>query len=272
MGSAYDQYKKDGLYIVKGLLPLEAIQGTISCINKSVAAQVQACGGEAYGDIFKNLQTLLRIDVARYKKVVGAVWRMQAVYSLAHHSCIIGFLQQEFGWANLFVPGGQVVHIMAEELRIPNGYFGLVPHQDFPSVQASLNGAIVWLPLVNVDKDNYPMEVIPGSHVRGLAPMINHGSSTWEVDPSWYDARQFVPVEVDPGDVVLMSMFTIHRSSERGTPGRLRLAVSTRFDDGNEPTFVDRAYPSAFVRTVHREQYVKDFPSRELVEKTFAPC
>ncbi len=270
MISAYNQYKRDGFYIAKGVLPAEAIDDTLKSINRAMASQVRECGREAHPELFENLKTLLQVDVERYKKVVGAVWRMQAIYSLAHHDGITGFLSREFGWSDLFVPGGQVLHIMAEELKIPNGYFGLVPHQDFPSVQGSLNGAVIWFPLMNVDKDNYPMEVLPYSHLRGLAPMVSHGASTWEVTPDWYDPKEFIPLEMDAGDVVFMSMFTIHRTSIHGLPGRLRLSISTRFDDGNEPSFVKRAYPTAYIRTVHREQYIKDFPTVDLVEKIFS--
>jgi hypothetical protein len=52
---------------------------------------------------------------------------------------------------------------MAHQLKIPGGNFGLVPHQDFPSVQGSLHGALVWLPLVKVDRDNFPLEVNQGA-------------------------------------------------------------------------------------------------------------
>jgi ectoine hydroxylase-related dioxygenase (phytanoyl-CoA dioxygenase family) len=158
---------------------------------------------------------------------------------------------------------------MADALKIPNGYFGLVPHQDFPSVQGSVDGVVVWLPLVKVDKDNYPLEVIPGSHLRGLAPMISHGDSTSEVDPNWFDASHFTPAEVDVGDVIFMSMFTVHRSSTRGSPNRCRLAVSTRFDNADEASFIERAYPTAYVRSVRREQYLENFPPMDLIEKTF---
>lgn len=270
MASPYDEYKKNGFYVAKGQIDPQIIRSTLDSLNKSVAAQITACGGAECGDdIFDNLKTLFRSDLDRYKKLVGALWRKEAVFALMHNKRIIEFLREEFGWDDLFVPGGQVVHIMAEALRIPNGYFGLVPHQDFPSVQGSLNGAVVWLPLVKVDKDNYPLEVIPRSHLRGLASMVDHGSSTWEVEASWYDESHFVPAEVDVGDVIFMSMFTIHRSSKFGAPDRCRIAVSTRFDDANETSFIKRAYPSAYIRSVRREQYEENFPSIDLIGKTF---
>jgi hypothetical protein len=66
-----------------------------------------------------------------------------------------------------------------------------------------------------------------------------------------------------------MSVFTIHRSSLQGKLGNCRLAVSTRFDNGDEPTFVDRGYPTAYVRSVARDQYYPGFPSQQQVDAVF---
>lgn len=264
-------YKTDGFYVAKGLLNYNLITQILKSINKTLTDQLRAASHpEEISDTFHGLKTLHQLDIERYKKVAGALWRKEAVYRLMHDSCITNFLIEKFGWKELFVPGGQVVHIMANELKIPNGYFGLVPHQDFPSVQGSLDGVVVWLPLVDVDKDNFPLEVIPGSHKFGLAPMIGTGTSTWEVDSNWYDEKQFIPVEVEVGDVVFMSMFTLHRSSTNGMDGRYRIAISTRFDNADEPTFIDRAYPTAYIRSVHREQFLEGFPDPALVAKTFS--
>jgi|ACXJ01.1.fsa_nt_gi ectoine hydroxylase-related dioxygenase (phytanoyl-CoA dioxygenase family) len=272
MSKAYNEFKKNGYYVAKGLINPTIIKNTIDSLNKTVMSQVNLISGSKdsdKNDIFTNLKKLFKGDINRYKKIVGELWRKESVYSLTNSTSITEFLKDEFYWEDLFVPGGQVVHIMAEELKIPDGYFGLVPHQDFPSVQGSLNGAVVWIPLVNVDKNNFPLEVIPRSHLRGLAPMISHGASTWEVDPKWYDQNQFLPVEVNVGDVIFMSMFTIHRSSKNGTLGSFRLAISTRFDDANEPTFIERSFPTAYIRSVRREQFLENFPSLKMVEKVF---
>ena len=58
-----------------------------------------------------------------------------------------------------------------------------------------------------------------------------------------------------------MSVFTLHRSLREGAADRMRLALSTRFDNAEEPTFEARAYPTAYQRTVKRDLYVPDFPS-----------
>jgi hypothetical protein len=270
MTLALDQYRSNGFFVAKGLLDKPDIETVRNSICKTFLDQLDVISaGTDNGDIFSAMQLLYRQDLDRYKKVAGAIWRKLDVYRFMHDQRIFDFLHNQFGWQDIFVPGGQVVHIMAHELKIPGGYFGLVPHQDFPSVQGSLDGVVVWIPLVNVDKDNFPLEVIPGSHLRGLLPIAGDGNSTWEVHPDQYREEDFIPAEVDVGDVIFMSMFTVHRSSINGTTGKCRLAVSTRFDNADEKSFIERCYPSAYERTVHRAQYFPDFPSKEQVEGTF---
>lgn len=271
MTKEFFRYKSDGFFVAKGIVDKQKIRLMLNSLSKTVHDQLSALSVPApQSDLFSSLKALHAADMDRYVRVVGALWRKEHVYRLLHDECITGFLREKFGWNDLFVPGGQVIHIMAHELKIPNGYFGLVPHQDFPSVQGSLDGAVVWLPLVDVDRTNFPLELIPGSHLRGLLPMISHGESTWEVNPAHYNDGEFVPMEVEAGDAIFMSVFMIHRSSKNGTAGRLRLAVSTRFDNADEPTFVERAYPTAYVRSVHRDLYLTGFPSPEQIAAIFS--
>ncbi len=263
------QFNRDGFYIARNLIDSRELVAVREGLHKSVSDQLALLGLSAQVDLFASMRALHGRDVGRYRRLVGALWRKIEVYRLMQHADIQAFLSDKFGWRDIFVPGGQVVHIMADELKIPDGYFGLLPHQDYPSVQGSLDGVVVWLPLVDVDRNNYPLEVIPGSHLGGVLPATENNNSTWVTDDSRFGEDAYVPVEVNVGDVVFMSMFTVHRSSCRGTPGRVRLALSTRFDNAEESTFIERCYPSAYVRTVHREQYFQGFPTVEQVSKIF---
>jgi ectoine hydroxylase-related dioxygenase (phytanoyl-CoA dioxygenase family) len=270
MTSELDYYKSNGFFIAKGLLDEQRIEAVRRSIAKSFLAQLAEINVAAAGDdLFSAMQLLHKHDIERYKKTASAIWRKLDVYQLMHDPKIIKFLYDKFGWQDIFVPGGQVAHIMAHELKIPNGYFGLIAHQDFPSVQGSLDGVVVWLPLVNIDQNNFPLELIPGSHKRGLLPMVNEGNVSWEIQPDQLQEQDYIAAEVEVGDVVFMSMFTVHRSSKNGTSGRYRLALSTRFDNANEPTFINRCYPSAYERHVHRAQYVSDFPTIEQIDSLF---
>lgn len=267
-----DQFKSEGFLIARGLLDKSTIEAARDSIAKTFLDQLtDAPAATGQDKVFAAMLALFQQDLACYKKTAGVIWRKLVIYQLMHDPRIVEFLKFKFGWRDIFVSGGQTVHIMAHELKIQDGYFGLVPHQDFPSVQGSLDGVVVWLPLVKVDKKNFPLEVIPGSHTRGQLPMTKEGSVEWEIRPDQIREEDFIPVEVDVGDVIFMSMFTVHRSSMQGLPGRLRLALSSRFDNADEATFIERVYPSAYVRSVHRDPYFPDFPSSAQLEVIFRP-
>ena len=270
MTNELDSFKANGYFVAKNLLDERSVRTVLRSITKTFRDQSTAIpGGLGEEDAFSAMRNLHRLDLERYKKIAGVLWRKLDVYQFMHDPRIIDFLCARFGWRDIFVPGGQVVHIMADELKIPGGYFGLAPHQDFPSLQGSLDGVVVWIPLITADRDNFPLEVIPGSHKRGVWPMTEDGSAAWEIRPDQYREEDFIPAVAQAGDVVFLSLFTVHRSSIHATQGKCRISVSTRFDNADEETYKQRAYPSAYERTVHRAPYFPGFPTAEQIEATF---
>lgn len=142
--------------------------------------------------------------------------------------------------------GLPVLHAMSPRLKIPDGYYGAAAHQDWPSVQGGLDMVTVWIALTDAGIGNFPLEVIPGSHKRGLREGKPNGS-VLEVEA---DDKDFIPIECEAGDVVFLSGFTVHRT---GNGTGFRLAVSQRFDNATEPSFIERGYPCAQKTVVDRE-------------------
>ena len=247
-------YNENGFYIAKGLIDKNFVDETIISLKKHFDNQLSLLGQNVPDNVYASMQLLHSVNIERYKKTVGSLWRKMSIYNLLHHENIQKFVKENFGCSDIVIPGGQVVHIQADSLKIPDGYFGLVTHQDFPSVQGSLDGFVVWIPLVDIDQNRYPLEVIPGSHKNGILPSFENNNSAWEVKSECYDEADFVSGVCEVGDVIFMSYFTVHRSSQKGDE-RLRLACSTRYDNADETTFIDRCYPSAYIRSVHRSQY-----------------
>jgi len=249
---------RDGFTVARGLLPTALTATACQSVLRSVAHQLGVIDLSAPGDLHAALRMLHGADIERYKRTLGALWRKADIAQVMHHAEVTGFLRRAFGWEDMFLPGGDVLLLMAEDLKIPGGYFGLGAHQDFPSVQGSLDGLVVWIPLTDVDRDAFPLEVVPGSHRRGLITEVEQTLNGWQIPASAFAEEDFVPVQVKAGDVVFMSYFTAHRSGLRGD--RLRIALSTRYDNADEASFVARTYPTAYQRSVHREQYVPGFP------------
>lgn len=244
-------YRQAGYHIEKGLIPADRIADCLADLNAVFADQLQARAIADPGSLLARMRALHGADLAQYKKVMGALWRLQSVGKLFAEPRVTAFLKAFFGFGTVFMPGGQCVHVQAHALKIPDGYFGLEPHQDWPSVQGSLDGLVAWVPLCEVGPDRFPLELVPGSHRLGLrAPHDGNTGTIWTVEN--HADSDFVPVRAGPGDVVFFSNFTIHRSGLSGPEEHLRIACSSRYDNGSEASFIERAYPTAYTRGVHR--------------------
>jgi ectoine hydroxylase-related dioxygenase (phytanoyl-CoA dioxygenase family) len=235
------------------------MSATLESIRRTIADQLIHLGLNAPNDIHGALRALHGADIERYKRTLGALWRKADIAAAMKHQSIMAFLSNSLGWKDVFLPGGDVVLLMANDLKIPDGYFGLRAHQDYPSVQGSLDGLVAWTPITNAGSDNFPLEVVPGSHRLGLVTDVEETRNGWQIPES--KLNDFQAVEAEAGDVVFMSYFTVHRSGLEGNG--LRIALSTRFDNASESTYINRSYPTAYQRSVHREQYVKGFPKLE---------
>lgn len=160
-----------------------------------------------------------------------------------------------------------VVHIVSEALKVPGGYHRTPPHQDWRSVQGSLDGVVAWLPLVSAGADNAPLEVIPGSHRNGLLPSEPHAFGT-SVQAAAIEGEAFQAIEAEPGDLVIFSMFLVHRTSSVQGDG-VRWAVSFRYNNLDEPSFAARDYPNPYIYKPRDDLIVDGFPARADLDRIF---
>jgi len=264
-------FKENGYCVVKNLLSGKqiskahnAILDSFSNFNKKLY--------EGWDNINECLSDVYHEDSNIYFKILASLHRNLDLFQTSHSDALTNFLKTEFNFKNIFLPGGHVLHVMSNRLRKEDGYFGLGAHQDFPSVQGAINGAVAWIPLTNVSSQNFPLQLIPKSHKAGLYETVHAGNHTPFINSKCLNEKEFIDVEVDIGDVIFMSVFTVHRSKVTGNDDNddnLRIALSTRFDDGTEKSFVKRCYPSAYQRTVHRDLYIKEFPTLRDIKKVF---
>lgn len=150
-----------------------------------------------------------------------------------------------------------VAHFMAPDLW----HEGVGAHQDWPALQSGLDTVVAWIPLFDVGIDDYPVEVVPGSHLLGLLPN-KAGEHINEIDTA---GMEFVPVTMKRGDVLLFSAFTVHRTRTPGTG--FRAAFSHRYENAEDKSFIERGCYSAQRRVIDRE--VKWTPTVEQVRKVF---
>lgn len=153
-------------------------------------------------------------------------------------------------------------HLAREEV-----YWRVFAHQDWRSMQGSLDGVVVWIPLIDIDISLGALEVVPRSHLMGLleaSEVVNAFGRAQQ-----FEDADFVPVEVQQGDALFMSSFLVHRSGTNSTRA-VRWSCHFRYNNLAEPTFVERGFPHSFLYKPSETLLTPDFPSREQVQHVFS--
>lgn len=272
MMSLRERYMRDGFAYARGVLPIAAIDATIVEMNEVVVQQSrrlhqEVVSGHDIEALYGNMKILHAASLPAYLSSLTLWAKLFSLHALVMHKS----LRDIAGELGIKIPVFQtqpVLHVVSDLLLIPNGYQGFDVHQDWTALQSGLDTMGIWIPFMRIDRNRFTMDVIPGSHRRGLCPG-EQGKHVFVVSSECYREDEFVPVEVEPGDVFLMAIFTLHRSSTRGEPGALRISCSARYENAAEPTFVERQYPFTQKRIVERAAVTPGFPSVEQVRSAY---
>jgi phytanoyl-CoA hydroxylase len=158
-----------------------------------------------------------------------------------------------------------VLYFNSKHLAKSEAYYKSPPHQDWRSMQGSLNAMVIWVPLGDVSKDLGALEIIPGSHVWGLQ---DSREDEWYRRIEGLSDAQYQTVAVSAGDVLFFSAFLVHRSGNNITDS-IRWSCHFRYNDLEESTFVSRKYPNPYIYKPQQELITNGFPSVDQIYKVF---
>lgn len=244
-----EAYRRDGFVIAPGAIPaaeLDALAVELYGVFARVAALV---GIEAAGEVDHERFSRLLIDLFARDRAAYLAAARQTQYLISVHrlglSPPIAVLLDEIGIALPTQSTRPVIHYMADGLRFEQGYHKSPAHQDWRSVQGSLDGLTLWLPLYDVSEDDFPLEIVPGSHLQGLAPSEDDVFGHRVADGAVPSDDAFVSAPMRRGDVAAFSGFLVHRTGAQGGE-RVRIALSYRFNNAMEPSYVERRYPNPY--------------------------
>jgi phytanoyl-CoA hydroxylase len=133
-------------------------------------------------------------------------------------------------------------------------------HQDagYTSAQADILRMVnVWTPLVAVNEHNGCMQFVPGSHRQGVVP---HEKEEHYLNISAAHIKpvedRAIPLELDPGDVVIFSNLLFHRGLPNHS-SHIRWSVDFRYQDATQSTL--RQTQGHLLRSqIHPELVVKN--------------
>ncbi len=264
-------YASEGFCVSRGIIPLTELDAINAEINHLFIIQLKRLGlpvmAEASREAFRaNAIALLQADVATYINTARITQMLPSVHRLLVSEPIM-HLVTSLGLDFPVISTRVSIHIMSDDLKIPNGYHKTPPHQDWRSIQGSLDNVVLWLPTTPVSDRSYALEVAPRSHLHGLLPTVEH-----IMTPSTSDERvrdeDFIAIPVEPGDVIAFSSFLVHRTGEEGD-GLVRIALSGRFNNAVEPTFVAHGYPTPYSYTYRKDLMFQNFPTLNDLQTVF---
>lgn len=209
-------YHRDGYLVLRDAIDAGGITGLqreLAGHVDQLATHLASTGtvGDRYeGATFPRRLALLAADAGLDLRKWTADLRVEATHRLVTSPRLVSALVAVLGPEVVFHGDMQVT------AKLPGSTRSAFPwHQDtaYYGVEARhLHVVTVWLPLVPTTVDNGCLWVLPGSHRAGLLPFHRPaagGNVETRTDLAMGGA---VPLELDPGDAVLLSNLTLHAS------------------------------------------------------------
>ena len=120
-------------------------------------------------------------------------------------------------------------------------YYKTPPHQDWLSMESSIDSLVVWVPLVNVNKENGSIIIYPGTHTLGPLPFkVTGGFAEVEI------IGEGIQPELEIGDIAIFSTLLIHSSGDI-LDNSIRWSCHYRYTNMLDPDFIDRGFPNPYI-------------------------
>jgi len=257
-------YRRDGFAVAAGLIAQAELDAVADDIRGIFTRRARAIGSAVPdGHDHEAFSQLLLDFFARDRASYLAAARQTQYLASVHRLGLSEPILQLLAAIGVEVPSQSTrpsILFMADGLRIEAGYHKTPAHQDWRSVQGSLDCVTLWLPLYDVGVNDYALEVIPGSHRLGLLPSTDDPFGHRIADGAVPDDHAFRPLTLRRGDIVVFSGFLVHRTGTRGGQ-RVRVALSYRFNNAAEPTYVERNYPIPYAYRPDMRLLQENFPT-----------
>jgi hypothetical protein len=264
------EFKKNGFVLFKGFFSGDEIHDVLRDVKQVFITQLlklKLLTSEApeEKEFEKALFELFSLDQARFVNCAKQAQHLLSLHRLSLDLRIEEVLKQ-LGLDFPNISTRPVLFMNSPYLAEKEVYWRTFPHQDWRSMQGSLDAVVVWVPLVDVAKPLGALEVVPESHKRGLlAPDLIDGFG--KVDQ--FNDEDFVPLEVNRGDALFFNAFLVHRSGTNTTQS-VRWACHFRYNNLAEETFVERGYPHPYIYRPQEALLTPEFPPIEMIDKMFS--
>jgi len=206
-----------------------------------------------------------------FVKQSGVFSDIYQIKSLFDNNKILKFMN-DLGYNNISVPCSPQVNLYCDFAVSPsyrNGEIGIDTHQDWPQARGSINGIIIWIPLMDINDDNCPLLCVKKSHLKGFQ---NGNLNINAIVPMGYNESDFDIITLEKGEGLAFSPWLIHKTGKFRNNGKIRIAITVRFNDLNDNYFISTGYKTSYIITTNKDKNQTRIPYHDEVLKYYQKC
>jgi len=237
--SLQDQLDKDGYIILKNFFDKEFILHLKNLAQEIFRIQFDHFG---YNDTFENNMIRLFNEQEEVFKNCGKLIQTGLIplYQLASDNQLLNQVM-ELGLQYPNMCTRPVLFFNHPQLAKEEVYYKTPPHQDWSSMESSMDSVVVWVPLVDVNKENGSIIIYPNTHKLGILPFkISGGFTTVET------VGEEIQTELEIGDIVIFSTLLIHESGDI-LNNTIRWSCHYRYTNMLDSDFIERGFPNPYI-------------------------
>lgn len=258
-----DKYFDNGYLLLKDFLDKEIVEKILQ--DAKSIFQLQFDYLKLDSNFNENLKTLFNNHFQVFIDCGKQIQHLISLHKLSLDDKILTLINS-LGIEKPNISTRPVLYFNHPDLAKEKSYHTVDAHQDWRSMQSSLDSLVIWIPLTNIDKSLGALQIIPKSHLFGLKTNeVVNGFGM--VDTDIYD-DEFIDVEVKQGDILVFSSFLIHRSGNNSS-GQPRWSCHFRYNNLKESTFIKRGFPHNYIYKPESGLITKNFPGIEDLKNIF---
>jgi ectoine hydroxylase-related dioxygenase (phytanoyl-CoA dioxygenase family) len=255
--------------IVKNLFDKDTIQNVTSQAQNIYKHQMISLNMidtlEVDNNVFeKNMKILFNEHNKIFFNCAKHCQHMIDLWRLSLHDKIINLIQS-LGVENPIISTRPILFSNSKHISKADIFHTVPPHQDWATMQGSINSIVCWLPLIDSTQDLGCIAFVPESHKLGL--LMEKKEEGFGLVKK-FDDEYFKSVDLNQGDALFFSSFLVHKSGNNITEN-IRWSTHFRYNDLNEKTFVENGYPHAFIYKAVDEILKPDFDTKKAVHHYF---
>jgi phytanoyl-CoA hydroxylase len=263
-------YKDNGYLLAKNFFRPQDVEPVLQEAKQIFIAQmlrhnIVGNSSPSEPEFERGMTALFETDLQSFTNCGKQAQHLISLHRLSLDERIIAVLR-ELGLEFPNISTRPLLYFNSPKLAKKEVYWRLSAHQDWRSMQGSLDAVVVWIPLTDIDRSLGALEVMPGSHKSGLLPSEMGDGFGHIKEP--LDLSAMVPIEVQMGDTLFFSAFLAHQSGTNITDS-IRWSCHFRYNNLQEKTFIERGFPHPYIYRPQEELITERFPSKKQIEEIF---